>query len=120
MSQPPFNEGIALFGEVIDTNDTSFLRWHLESKEGLTLGQIPGIGLCLLGPQMLPPLPLFDMCNQILAPNLASKPLGPFVDILLLLSFGPWAFNRLTSFVKLQIDSALNKTGAVHYHRLDI
>jgi hypothetical protein len=38
----------------------------------------------------------------------------------MLLSFGPWAFNRLTSFVKLQIDSALNKTVAVHYHRLDI
>jgi hypothetical protein len=46
--------------------------------------------------------------------------LGPFVDILLLLSFGPWAFNRLTSFVKLQIDSALNKTVAVHYYLLDI
>jgi hypothetical protein len=25
--------------------------------------------------------------------------LGPFVSILLLLSFGPWAFNRLISFV---------------------
>ena len=25
-SQPPFYEGIALFGEVIATNDTSFLR----------------------------------------------------------------------------------------------
>jgi vomeronasal1 receptor len=42
------------------------------------------------------------------------------MDILLLLSFDPWAFNRLTSFVKLQIDSALNKKVAVHYHRLDI
>ena len=46
--------------------------------------------------------------------------LGRFVGILLLLSFGPWAFNRLTSFLKLQIDSALNKTVAVHYHWLDI
>ena len=35
-------------------------------------------------------------------------------------SYSPWAFNRLTSFVKLQIDSALNKPVAVHYHRLDI
>jgi hypothetical protein len=33
-SQTPFYEGIALFGEVIATNDTSFLRWHPESKEG--------------------------------------------------------------------------------------
>ena len=61
---------------MIATNDTSFLRWHLESKEGLTLGQISGIGLCLLGPQMLPPSPLFEVCNQTLALNLASQPFG--------------------------------------------
>jgi vomeronasal1 receptor len=42
------------------------------------------------------------------------------VGILLLLPFGPWAFNRLTSFVKSQIDAALNKPVAVHYHQLDI
>ena len=33
--------------------------------------------------------------------------MGPLLGLLLLLSFGPWAFNRLTSFVKSQIDSAL-------------
>ena len=42
------------------------------------------------------------------------------MGILLLLSFGPWAFNRLTSFVKSQIEAALSKPVAVHYHRLDI
>ena len=42
------------------------------------------------------------------------------MGLLLLVSFGPWAFNRITSFVKLQIDSALNKTVVVHYHWLDI
>ena len=31
------------------------------------------------------------------------------MGILLLLSFGPWAFNRLTSFVKSQIEAALSK-----------
>ena len=46
--------------------------------------------------------------------------LGPFMGILLLLSFGPWAFNRLTSFVKSQIEAALSKPVAVHYHQLDI
>jgi hypothetical protein len=46
--------------------------------------------------------------------------LGPFVGILLLLSFVPWAFNRLTSFVKSQIEAALSKPVAVHYHLLDI
>ncbi|MQL00603.1 hypothetical protein EI005_25695, partial [Escherichia coli] len=42
--------------------------------------------------------------------------LGPFLGILLLLSFGPWAFNRLTSFVKSQIKAALSKPVALHYH----
>jgi vomeronasal1 receptor len=41
------------------------------------------------------------------------------MGILLLLSFGPWAFNRLTSFVKSQIEAALSKPVAVHYHQLD-
>ena len=40
--------------------------------------------------------------------------------ILLLLSFGPWAFKKLTSFVKSQIEAALSKPVAVHYHQLDI
>ena len=42
------------------------------------------------------------------------------MGIFLLLSFGPWAFNRLTSFVKSQIEAALSKPVAVHYHQLDI
>ena len=46
--------------------------------------------------------------------------LGPLVGFLLLISFRPWDFQRLTCFVKLQIDSALsNKSVSVHYHRLD-
>lgn len=44
--------------------------------------------------------------------------LGPFIGILLLLSFGPWAFNRLTTFVKNQVDSA-TKNVQIHYHRLE-
>ena len=42
------------------------------------------------------------------------------MGILLLLSLGPWAFKRLTSFVKSQIEAALSKPVAVHYHQLDI
>ena len=45
---------------------------------------------------------------------------GPPLGLLFLLSFGPWAFNRLTSFVKSQINSALNIPFAVHYHWLVI
>ena len=43
--------------------------------------------------------------------------LGPLVGLLLLISFGPWAFNRLIRFVKSQVDSAL-KPAEIHYHRL--
>ena len=42
------------------------------------------------------------------------------MGIFLLLSFGPLAFRKLTSFVKSQIEAALNKPVAVHYHQLDI
>lgn len=42
------------------------------------------------------------------------------MGILLLLSFGLWAFNRLTGLVKSQIEAALSKPVAVHYHQLDI
>jgi hypothetical protein len=38
----------------------------------------------------------------------------------LLLFFGPWAFKRLTSFVKSQIEAALSESFAVHYHQLNI
>ena len=46
--------------------------------------------------------------------------LGTCVGITPPVSFGPWAFNRKHSFIKSQIDSALNKTVVVHYHWLDI
>ena len=42
------------------------------------------------------------------------------MGILLLLSIEPWAFKRLTSFVKSQIEAALSKLVAVHYHQLDV
>ena len=32
--------------------------------------------------------------------------LGPLIGFLLLISFGPWAFQKLTHFVKSQVDSA--------------
>ena len=45
--------------------------------------------------------------------------LGPLVGLLLLLSFGPWAFKKLTSFIKTQIDETTKDYIAVHYHRLN-
>lgn len=44
--------------------------------------------------------------------------LGPLAGFLLMLTFGPWAFRKLTNFIKQQIDKALAKPIQIHYHRL--
>ena len=47
--------------------------------------------------------------------------LGPRLGLLLLISFSPWTFQKLTRFVKSQVDSSLSSASvSVHYHRLDI
>lgn len=46
--------------------------------------------------------------------------LGPFIGFLLLLTFGSWAFRKLTSFVKSQVDAALQRPISVHYHRVKL
>jgi hypothetical protein len=46
--------------------------------------------------------------------------LGPLVGFLLLIYFGPWAFQGLTTLVKSKIDFAFShKSVSVHYHSLD-
>lgn len=44
--------------------------------------------------------------------------LGPFIGFLLLISFGPWAFRKLTNFVKNQIDEATKKNPHILYQQL--
>ena len=44
--------------------------------------------------------------------------LGLLVGLLLLLTFGPWAFQKLTRLIKTQIDSILEKPVSIHYHQL--
>lgn len=44
--------------------------------------------------------------------------LGPFIGFLLLISFGPWAYRRLTSLVKNQVDEATKHSVEVHYQQL--
>jgi hypothetical protein len=44
--------------------------------------------------------------------------LGPLVGLILLISFGPWPLNRLTNFVKCQIDDLAAKSIHVHYYKL--
>lgn len=46
--------------------------------------------------------------------------LGPLVCLLLLISFGPWAFRKLTNFVKEQIDAIQAKPMQAYYHRLNL
>lgn len=50
--------------------------------------------------------------------TLLPSSLGPLVVPLLLISFGPWAFSRLTSLIKQQVDDWAVKPIHVHYHRL--
>ena len=46
--------------------------------------------------------------------------LGTVVGLLLLISFGPWAFRKLTEFVKSQVDAAFKKPVLVYYHRREV
>ena len=68
-STPPFYEGIANFENLLFTNDTSTLQWSPPEKQGLTLSKVSGLGLCLLGPHMLPPKALIEVCNRTLLVN---------------------------------------------------
>ncbi|XP_044540107.1 MLV-related proviral Env polyprotein-like, partial [Gracilinanus agilis] len=44
----------------------------------------------------------------------------PLLIFFLILTFGPWAFQRLTGFIKTKIDTALTRYPMVQYHRIEI
>ena len=46
--------------------------------------------------------------------------LGPLISILLVVTLGPFIFNRVTGFIKQQIDSMASRPLQIHYHRLDL
>jgi hypothetical protein len=46
--------------------------------------------------------------------------LGPLISILLLATLGPFIFNRITGFIKWQIDSLASKLLQIHYHIFDL
>ncbi|XP_045410734.1 syncytin-1-like [Lemur catta] len=46
--------------------------------------------------------------------------LGPLLCLLLLITFGPWAFRHFTDLIKRQIDAILAKPIQIHYQRLAI
>ena len=53
------------------------------------------------------------------APKLAPTRTNP-ISILLLVTLGPFIFNRITGFIKQQIDSMASRPLQIHYHRLDL
>lgn len=68
--QPPFYEGIASYSDNLTyTNNTAQICWHLDCPAAITLAQVVGSGLCLLGPCMLPPLPFEPICNCTFVPT---------------------------------------------------
>ena len=44
--------------------------------------------------------------------------LGPVLDLLILLSLGPFLFNKIMAFIKGQIDAIKAQPLQIHYHRL--
>ena len=46
--------------------------------------------------------------------------LGPLISILLVVTLAPFIFNRITGFIKQQIDSLAFRPLQIHYHRLDL
>lgn len=62
--------------------------------------------------------PLWSGLNGLL-PYLLPV-LTPFIGFLLILTFGPWAFRKITDLVKQQIDSALARPIQIHYQRLEM
>jgi len=42
--------------------------------------------------------------------------LGSFLSLMLVLSHGPWAFQRITTFIKEQINMALGRQIQFHCH----
>ncbi|XP_051833373.1 uncharacterized protein LOC127549414 [Antechinus flavipes] len=98
-SSPPFYEGIAHFGNPVFTNDPSPLHWGSDNKHGLTLSKITGLGLCLLGPNMLPPLQLREVCDQTITITPAFTYVAAPNDSYLACSSGLTTFIVTTHFV---------------------
>jgi hypothetical protein len=67
---------VAIFRSIIAINDPSRHGWHPENYDGLTLSQVSCLGLCLLGPSMLPPQALLEVCKQTIIVNATSQYLG--------------------------------------------
>ena len=77
---PPFYEGIALFNNFTLLNDAEQIQ--------ITLTEVSGIGSCVVGPHMIPPLQLQNICNDTIVVNDTNKYLLAPNDIFLACSLG--------------------------------
>lgn len=68
-THPLFYEGVAMSLMPRFTNNSSDPLTTQSPEGSLTLGSISGVGFCLLGPHMLPPSALIEVCNQTLVIN---------------------------------------------------
>lgn len=57
---------------------------------------------------------------EVLYVHPLDAPLGPLISILLLVTLGPFIFNRTTGFIKQHIDFLASRPLQIHYHRLDL
>jgi hypothetical protein len=94
----PFYEGIALFGNFTLLSDANQLPF--ESVQ-LTLTELSGIGSCVLGPGMLPPRPLLEICSNMFGvnKNRYSYLLAPN-DTFFGMFHGPYRVHYYTRFYK--------------------
>ena len=67
---PPFYEGIALFNNFTLLNDAEQLLFE---PIQITLTDVSGIGSCVVGPHMFPPLQLQSICNDTIVVNNTYK-----------------------------------------------
>ena len=82
---PPFYEGIALFNNFTLLNDAEQLLFE---PIQITLNEVSGIGSCVVGPHMIPPLQLQNICNDTIVVNNTYKYLLAPNDIFLACSSG--------------------------------
>lgn len=77
-SQSPFYEGFAVDAEVIPTNNSHLCRWQTGEWNGLSLSQVSGLGLCVVGSDT--PTQYTHLCNQTTSPDKDSSYLLPQND----------------------------------------
>lgn len=94
---PPFYEGIALFNNFTLLNDEEQLLFE---PIKITLTEVSGIGNCVVGPHMILPLQLQNICNDTIVVNNTYKYLLARNDTFLACSLGLTRYLVNEDFIK--------------------